>query len=58
MPSIEERVQRSRLRGRAQSDGELVSIRNLAPGTWYFAVVAYNTQAIESTFSNLVSKTI
>jgi len=33
-------------------------IRNLAPGTWYFAVVAYDTQAIESTFSNLVSKTI
>jgi hypothetical protein len=33
-------------------------IRNLAPGTWYFAVVAYNTQALESTFSNVVSKTI
>jgi Calx-beta domain/Fibronectin type III domain len=33
-------------------------IRNLAPGTWYFAVVAYNTQAVESTFSNVVSKTI
>jgi hypothetical protein len=33
-------------------------IRNLAPGTWYFAVVAYNTQAMESTFSNIVSKTI
>jgi hypothetical protein len=33
-------------------------IRNLAPGTWYFAVVAYNTQAMESTFSNVVSKTI
>jgi Calx-beta domain len=33
-------------------------IGNLAPGTWYFAVVAYNTQAVESTFSNVVSKTI
>ena len=33
-------------------------IRNLTPGTWYFAVVAYNTQAEESTFSNIVSKTI
>jgi hypothetical protein len=33
-------------------------IRNLAPGTWFFAVVAYNTQAVESTFSNVVSKTI
>jgi hypothetical protein len=33
-------------------------IRNLAAGTWYFAVVAYNTQAVESTFSNVVSKTI
>jgi hypothetical protein len=33
-------------------------IGNLAPGTWYFAVVAYNTQAVESTFSNIVSKTI
>jgi hypothetical protein len=33
-------------------------IGNLAPGTWYFAIVAYDTQAVESTFSNMVSKTI
>jgi Calx-beta domain len=33
-------------------------IRNLAPGTWYFAVVAYDTQAVESAFSSIVSKTI
>jgi hypothetical protein len=33
-------------------------ITNLAPGTWYFAVVAYNSQAKESTFSAIVSKTI
>jgi hypothetical protein len=33
-------------------------IRNLAPGTWYFAIVAYNTQARESTFSAIVSKPI
>jgi len=33
-------------------------IRNLAPGTWYFAVVAYNTQAVESPISNVVSTTM
>jgi hypothetical protein len=39
------------------SSGSYV-IHNLAPGTWYFAVVAYNTQAVESSFSNIVSKTL
>jgi hypothetical protein len=39
------------------SSGSYV-IRNLAPGTWYFAVVAYNTQAVESSFSNIVTKTL
>ena len=33
-------------------------ISNLAAGTWYFAVVAYNSQAEESNMSNTVSKTI
>ena len=33
-------------------------IPNLASGTWYFAVVSYSTQAVESTLSNVVSKTI
>lgn len=33
-------------------------IGNLAPGTWYFAVVAYDAQAVESAISNIVSKTI
>ena len=34
------------------------TISNLAAGTWYFAVVAYNAQAVESSFSNVVSKTM
>jgi hypothetical protein len=44
----------------AVNDPDSVSyvIRNLARGTWYFTVVAYNSQAVESTFSNVVSKTI
>jgi hypothetical protein len=33
-------------------------IRNLAPGTWFFAVVAYDTQAVESALSAIVSKTM
>jgi Calx-beta domain len=33
-------------------------IGNLAPGTWFFAVVAYNAQAVESTLSSIVSKTL
>jgi hypothetical protein len=33
-------------------------IRNLAPGTWFFAVVAYNAQAVESSLSAIVSKTL
>jgi Calx-beta domain/Fibronectin type III domain len=33
-------------------------IRNLAPGTWFFAVVAYNAQAVESALSAVVSKTL
>jgi hypothetical protein len=33
-------------------------IRNLAPGTWFFAVVAYDAQAVESAISNIASKTI
>jgi hypothetical protein len=33
-------------------------IRNLAPGTWFFAVVAYNAQAVESSLSAVVSKTL
>jgi hypothetical protein len=35
-----------------------VSIENLASGTYYFAVVAYNAAGIESSDSNVVSKTI
>jgi Calx-beta domain len=34
------------------------TISNLAAGTWYFAVVAYNAQAVESSFSNVVNKTM
>jgi hypothetical protein len=34
------------------------SIEELTPGTWYFAVTAYNAAGLESSFSNIVSKTI
>ena len=33
-------------------------IENLSPATWYFAVKAYNTANVESSLSNLASKTI
>jgi Fibronectin type III domain len=33
-------------------------VGGLAPGTYYFAVVAYNTAGMDSTDSNVVSKTI
>ena len=33
-------------------------IENLSPATWYFAVKAYNTSNVESSLSNLASKTI
>jgi glucose/arabinose dehydrogenase len=33
-------------------------IENLYPATWYFALKAYNTANVESSFSNIASKTI
>jgi hypothetical protein len=33
-------------------------VDQLTPATWYFAMTAFNTQGIESTFSNVASKTI
>ncbi len=33
-------------------------VENLAPGTWYFAVKAYNTSNVESDLSNVTSKAI
>lgn len=33
-------------------------VENLSPATWYFAVKAYNTSNVESSFSNIASKTI
>jgi len=33
-------------------------IENLTPATWYFALKAYNSANIESSFSNIASKTI
>ena len=33
-------------------------VENLAPGTWYFAVKAYNSSNVESDLSNVTSKTI
>ncbi len=38
------------------STGAVIS--NLSPGTWYFAVTAYDTSGNESSFSNEVSTTI
>jgi hypothetical protein len=35
-----------------------VSVENLPLGTYYFAVVAYNTDGVESTDSNLATVTI
>jgi hypothetical protein len=35
-----------------------VVVEDLAPGTWYFAVTAYNTSNIESALSNVRSKVI
>ena len=34
------------------------AIDNLSPATWYFTVVSYNSQNIESSLSSVVSKTI
>jgi hypothetical protein len=33
------------------------TVTGLGPGTWYFALTAYNTSGAESSFSNEVSKT-
>jgi hypothetical protein len=33
-------------------------VENLSPATWYFAVKAYNTANVESSLSNIASKTI
>ena len=33
-------------------------ISGLGTGTWFFAVTAYDAQGIESSFSNIASKTI
>ena len=33
-------------------------VENLSPATWYFAVKAYNTASVESSLSNIASKTI
>lgn len=33
-------------------------VENLSPATWYFAVKAYNSSGVESSLSNLASKTI
>lgn len=33
-------------------------VEDLAPATWYFALKAYNTSGVESSFSNVASKTI
>jgi len=33
-------------------------VENLSPATWYFAVKAYNTSNVESSYSNVASKTI
>lgn len=34
------------------------TVNNLSEGTWYFAVVAYTSNNTQSTYSNIVSKTI
>jgi len=34
------------------------TVNGLGPGTWYFAVTAYNTEGLESGYSNEVSTTI
>ena len=39
------------------SDG-VYSFADLAPGTWYFAVVDYTSTGVESSFSNIASKTV
>ena len=33
-------------------------VENLSPATWHFGVKAYNTDGVESSFSNLASKAI
>jgi hypothetical protein len=33
-------------------------VSNLAPGTYYFGVTAYNTDGTQSTLSNVGSKTV
>jgi phenylpyruvate tautomerase PptA (4-oxalocrotonate tautomerase family) len=35
-----------------------VVVENLSPANWFFAVKAYTTEAVESSFSNIASKTI
>ena len=39
------------------SDVRTGTIKNLAKGTWYFAVTAYTTAGVESSFTNVQSKT-
>jgi hypothetical protein len=33
-------------------------VENLSPATWHFGVKAYTTEGVESSFSNIASKTI
>ena len=33
-------------------------VRDLAPGSWYFAVAAYTTSSVEGPHSNVVAKTV
>jgi hypothetical protein len=33
-------------------------VENLSPATWYFALKAYNTSNVESSLSNVASKSI
>ena len=33
-------------------------VENLSPATWFFAVKAYTTEGVESSFSNIASKQI
>jgi hypothetical protein len=34
------------------------TVEQLTPGTWYFTVTAVNAQGVESSYSNVASKTI
>ena len=42
----------------AGADVTSAVIQNLTPATWYFALKAYNAANVESSFSNIASKTI